>query len=144
VSTRGWHDVSASDIARMQRKAPQGAKRSKFGNVKVQAGGHSWDSKKEYEHWLSLQARAKAGEITDLDRQVRFELVVPDRVSVLAPNVERLNLVVGVYLADFVFTDHAGVRHVQDVKGGNATKTALYRWKVKHLELQDGITVEEI
>ena len=48
------------------------------------------------------------------------------------------------YIADFMFTDAIGQEHVQDVKGGSATKTALYHLKKKWLQLQSGIVIEEV
>lgn len=47
---------------------------SKYGNKKVTIGGIVFDSKKEYEHYELLCLRQAAGEITDLQRQVKFEI----------------------------------------------------------------------
>ena len=37
-----------------------------------------------------------------------------------------------------------GEEVVEDVKGGEATKTPLYRWKKKHLKAEYGISIVEV
>ena len=123
---------------RMEQEPP----RSKYHNVKVVVDGERFDSKREAQYWQELKLREKAGEITNLRRQVAFEL--------LSPSADRgfIFVVVAQYVADFVFdqTDPEGQlhQHVQDVKGGKATRTALYQLKKKWLYLQSGIEIEEI
>src|SRR5262245_29463006 len=127
MATRGWERATPRDVRDRRQPSP-----SKYRNVKVRVGGELFDSQREADYWLGLQARAVAGEITALKRQVRFPLLCP---------VEDRAVMVSSYIADFTFTDERGVRHVVDAKG---VKTALYRLKAKWLYLQDGIQIEEV
>jgi hypothetical protein len=54
-------------------KGPKG-KRNKFGARKVRTQQGTFDSQAEYSHYIKLGARQKTGQITDLQRQVRFDL----------------------------------------------------------------------
>lgn len=138
MASRGWQDVSAADIARMQRKDAPAVKPSKYRNVKIQTPDGEFDSKKEYHHWLTLKAREHAGEISVLSRQFEYELRCP--IDSEAPGA---SAVVAVYRADFRFFDEREQRWcVQDVKGGTATRTSLFALKAKWLNLQDGIVIE--
>jgi hypothetical protein len=122
VSTRGWEAVTPADLA---------AKASKYHNRPTTVDGFRFDSQREAEYWIGLQARAAAGEITGLRRQVCFPLLCPveDRASMVA-----------VYIADFVYVE-AGRRHVVDVKGH---RTQIYTLKKRWLRMQDGIEIEEV
>src|SRR5688572_24888460 len=85
--TQEWLDkyLARSDVlkeheARMAQPAP---KRPKYGNRKVtDAEGNVHDSTKEYRRWLDLSALERAGNISQLRRQVTFPLVVPDKQGV--------------------------------------------------------------
>ena len=52
---------------------------SKYKNHRVVVDGISFQSKKEANRWLELKLMAAAGEILDLRRQVRFELIPTQR-----------------------------------------------------------------
>ena len=73
-------------------------------------------SQREYQHWCVSKLREKAGEISHLERQVRFKLAIgPHHICD--------------FIADEVFTDTAtGKRVVVDVKG---VKTPVYKLKKK-------------
>lgn len=134
MAMRGWSDVTAADIARMQRKDLPAPKQSKYRNVRVEVDGLSFDSKREANQWLRLKARELAGEIRNLRRQVIFPLLAPVASS---PGV---NVEVARYVADFCFEEVSDGRLcVVDAKG---VKTALFKLKAKWLELQSGIVVE--
>ena len=124
MATRGWEH--ATGTARQPRSTP-----SKYRNVRVRIEREWFDSAKEADYWTALRARAAAGEITNLRRQVAFPL--------LCPRDDRA-VMVSTYVADFTY-DEQGTRHVVDVKG---VRTQLYRLKAKWLFLQDGLIVEEI
>ena len=49
--------------------------RSKYGNKKAKAGDLVFDSRKERDRYLKLSLLMKAGEISDLRRQVSYELI---------------------------------------------------------------------
>lgn len=105
-------------------KAP---KRQKYGNRRVEVDGVKFDSKHEGDRWAELQLLQKADHITDLRRQVPFDLKAYG------------GLRVGRYIADFVYRE-AGKEIVEDAKG---VKTALYRWKARHMLAQYGIAIRE-
>lgn len=49
-------------------------KSRQFNNVRVVVDGIKFDSKSEAERWFNLKLLEKAGEISDLKRQVRYNL----------------------------------------------------------------------
>ena len=51
----------------------------KYRNKKVEVDGILFDSKKEANRYMELKLLEKAGEITDLKRQVRYELIPRQR-----------------------------------------------------------------
>ena len=81
---------------------------SKFGNkpttIKWKGKDCSFQSQKEAHRAWELQALEKAGEITELERQVTFRLDV-NGVHVCK------------YIADFTYTDKRGNQHIEDTKG---------------------------
>ncbi|MBX5131627.1 DUF1064 domain-containing protein [Rhizobium lentis] len=98
-------------------------KRPKYGNVKVTIDGHTFDSRKEGDRYLVLKAKEKAGEISHLDVQPKFKLLING--SALKYESGRQ----AVYIADFAYFDPSiGKRIVEDVKSP-ATKTPLYKLK---------------
>jgi hypothetical protein len=98
-------------------------RRSKYGNVKT----NGFDSKREYMRYRDLLLMEKAGMISHLQTQVRFEIV---------PKTDRFR---GVhYIADFVYLDKNGDRVVEDSKG---KKTALFIVKQKLMYHVLGIEV---
>ena len=118
---KGWEHVTEADI---RQPVP-----SKYRNVRTRTpDGLTFDSRREAEYWLGLKAREKAGDISDLRRQVPFALLAPG------------NVIVAHYIADFVYR-HGGKAHVVDVKG---VKTQMYRLKKKWLDLQEGVVIEEV
>jgi hypothetical protein len=89
-------------------------------------------SKREAQVATDLAALASSGKITGLMEQVPF---------VLIPANGKLRAIR--YIADFVYHDEAGM-HVVDVKGGDATKTQVYRLKRRLMNHVLGITIEEL
>ena len=49
--------------------------RNKYGAKKTQVGGIKFDSKKEATRWMELQVLERCGEISNLQRQVKIELM---------------------------------------------------------------------
>lgn len=147
------NDVQAVVNRKADAEAGEPPKRSKYRNVRTRVGDEVFDSKREAQHWHELKLREQAGEISELRRQVSFSLFTPTNVlpAVATSGLEALQChesgivqEVARYVADFTFRDSFGVAHVQDVKGGRATQTQLYKLKKKWLELQSGIVVEEV
>jgi Protein of unknown function (DUF1064) len=118
------------------KEAEKAAKPSKYRNVKVVIDGEKFDSKREAQHWQALKLREKAGEITDIKRQVPFSLMCP------TPGDDEE---VCRYFADFTYRDVVHGRpmqlHVVDAKG---KRTPMYQLKKKWLKIQDGVTIEEV
>jgi hypothetical protein len=98
---------------------------TKYRNRKTEVDGIVFDSKAEAARWTDLRRLQQAGEITDLRRQVTFELVPAVKFfgAVRATPAIR-------YIADFGYTDVAtGKTITEDVKG---VQTRVYKIK-KHL-----------
>jgi len=116
-------------------------KQSKYHNVKVIVDGERFDSKKEAQHWAELKLRERIGDISNLRRQVPYDLRCP--VDGAYGDLDH-QAVVATYIADFVFVDSKGLTHVQDCKGGSATKTQVYMLKKRWLAIQSNIEIEEV
>lgn len=89
----------------------------KYNNKKTTVNKQTFDSKREARRFLQLKSLEKAGQIFDLQCQVKFELI-PKQDGERACN----------YIADFVYKDADGRVFVEDVKG---TKTDVYKIKKK-------------
>ena len=107
---------------------------SKYHNRKTTYYGETFDSQKEADYWLYLKAEERAGNITDLKRQMKFELVPKMSGEYRSERAVY-------YVADFTYYDKAGKWHVVDVKG---MKTELYKLKRKLMLYRKGISVEEV
>ena len=107
---------------------------NKYGSKKTTVEGVTFDSKKEAKRYQELRILEKAGAITDLQRQVKFELIPAQRIDgkVAERRVE--------YKADFVYTQD-GQTIVEDTKG---YKTKDYIIKRKLMLWVHGIRIREI
>ena len=108
---------------------------NKYGNKKTQYKGISFDSKKECEYFIYLESLEAQGEISELQRQVRFELQPSFKFK--GKTIRSI-----CYVADFTFKDKNGNLHIVDVKGGILTPE--YKMKKKMLLYKHGIEIEEI
>lgn len=124
--------LSRDDAYAMRRAAKQ--TRGKYGNQPTSVQGIEFDSKAEARRYIALQAMEKAGEISDLQRQVVFELAP----SVTVAGRKRPPLR---YLADFTYRAKDGTLTVEDVKGA---VTDAYRIKRHLMAAVHGIEVKEI
>lgn len=112
--------------------------RSKYGAIPTEVDGVRFASKKEARRYGELKLLERAGEIHSLELQPRFPLLVPSRGH--GGPWDRAHI--GDYVADFRYREGPrGLLRIEDVKG---MKTALYRWKKKHVEAQYGIEIREI
>jgi hypothetical protein len=103
-------------------------KPSKYRNEKVTVDGHRFDSRAEGARYWDLRQLERAGEISDLELQPVYPLLVN-------------GVKVGVYRADFRYLDHHGNNVVvEDVKG---MPTAVYRLKKRMILAQYGIEIRE-
>ena len=108
--------------------------RTKFNNQKIVTPDGKFDSKKEYKRWLELKEMEAQGKITNLMRQVPFELVPHQK-----HNGKVIELAVK-YYADFTY-EVDGVRIVEDTKG---VKTDVYKIKRKLMLERYGIRIKEV
>ena len=108
---------------------------SKYRNMKITADGLTFDSRKEYFRWHELSLLEKAGVISGLQRQVRYELLPSQKVD--GKVVERPVH----YIADFVYQED-GQTVVEDIKPP-ATKTPVYVVKRKLMLQKHGIRIRE-
>lgn len=124
--------------------------RIKYYNKKTEVDGVTFDSKREAKRYMELRILEKAGEITDLQRQVKFELIPDQREKtceiytkgprkgepkpgkVIERRVE--------YIADFVYTQD-GQTVVEDTKG---FRTKDYIIKRKLMLYRHGIRIREV
>ena len=110
----------------------------KYRNRKTQIENIVFDSKKEAQRYCELKLLEKKGEISQLQRQVPFELIPAE----VGADKKKLRSIV--YIADFVYlTDKDGVprKHIEDVKG---VKTAVYRLKKRLMWHLYRINIEEV
>lgn len=107
-------------------------KKSKYHNKKITVNGETFDSLKEYRRYCELCLLERAGEISELQRQVKYELIPvqrePDTVGVRG-GVKQGKVIEKpcCYIADFVYMEN-GVKVVEDTKG---VKTDAYKIKKK-------------
>lgn len=106
---------------------------AKYHNRKVTRDGETFDSVKEYRRFCELRLLEKAGAVTDLQRQVKFELIPAQRID--GKVAERACS----YVADFVYVEN-GQQVVEDTKG---MRTQEYRLKRKLLLWVHGIRIRE-
>ena len=122
-------------------------KKSKYHNRKITVDGITFDSQKEANRWRELKLLEKAGEITELQRQVKFKLIPTIREPVCEMSrqgkfkkgkvIERECS----YVADFVYKNKAGFQIVEDVKG---VRTKEYILKRKMMLYFHHIRIQEI
>lgn len=135
--------MSGARPIRISRLRPTGVR-----GRKVRLDGFVFDSQAEALRYGELRLLEKAGEILALEVHPSFPLTV--KVD------ETTRAVLGRYEADFRYAVRhpAGVETViEDVKGarrgragkkGWSTRTALYRWKKKHVEAEHGVEIREV
>ena len=123
---------------------------NKYGNKKITVDGETFDSRREYKRFKELQILERAGEISDLRRQVQF-LLIPaqyEEYERYGKNGQRLTNGRRCverecsYLADFVYKDTAtGRKVVEDTKG---VRTKDYIIKRKLMLYKHGIKIKEV
>lgn len=129
-----------------------GAGNNKYNAHKTEVDGKTFDSHKEAARYLQLEMLEKAGEIKDLQRQVKFVLIPtqrePDTIGKRGGKKpgklieQELS-----YIADFVYTDTAtGQQVVEDVKGykGDGSAYKVFTIKRKLMLYLKGIRIIEI
>ena len=108
---------------------------SKYHSRKTEIDGIIFDSKKEANRYCELKLMERAGEITDLRRQVRYEINQPYEIA--GKKIRGIY-----YVADFVYYDNeTGEPIVEDVKG---MRTDVYKIKKKLFESKYNIEIKEV
>ena len=99
-------------------------------NKKIVVDGIKFDSKKEARRYQALLLMQRAGKISDLELQPKFELVKSVKFSGDARAKPAVR-----YFADFAYTDTAtGKRIVEDVKSPVTKEKPYYKMK-RHMML---------
>lgn len=101
---------------------------NKYHSKKIKTDEGIFDSKYEYEEWTRLKFLEKAGEIYNLERQVKIELLPHFRT-----NQEMIRSIT--YIADFIYIDK-GIRCIVDTKGF-PTKDYILKKKLLLFKLED-------
>lgn len=107
---------------------------SKYGNKKVVVNGIQFDSKREARRYLDLKAMETAGQIQNLQLQVRYELIPSQRID--GKVVEKPVY----YIADFQYEQN-GETIVEDTKGHRTDKYIIKRKLMLHVH---GIRIREV
>lgn len=111
--------------------------RSKYGAKRTEVDGIVFHSLKEATRYQELRLLERAGEISGLELQPRYELTVQGAR-------------IGRYIGDFRYLEWRtgsmravlGPRRVvvEDVKG---MQTPMYRWKKRHMLAEHGVDIRE-
>lgn len=117
------------------RRMPIYRKANKYKNKPIEIDGHTFPSRKEAQTYCQLRYLAMAGEITELQLQVPFELQPKFTNRRTGKTIRAIK-----YIADFVYKDKAGQMHIVDAKG---YRTEVYEIK-KKMMLYRGYEVEEV
>lgn len=115
------------------RDHPKARKHQKYRNRVTETDDGRFDSEAEYRHWCHLKVRQRVGEISDLKRQVVFELA--PAVVIQGPKRPPIR-----YIADMTYLED-GKTVVADVKGA---VTPEYRMKRHLMKAVHGIDIKEI
>lgn len=121
---------------------------NKYLNKRTEVDGIVFDSKREARYYLVLKDRLAKGEISNLRRQVSYELIpavykeeivhLKTKDKVVRKMIQRAIT----YRADFVYVDNTdGTEKVIDVKG---LRTKEYCLKRKMMLALKGISIIEI
>lgn len=127
----------------------------KYHNIKTKTfDGIEFDSSKEARRWNELKLLERAGEITNLQRQVKYTLIPSQYETIERYSKDGKRLKDGTklierecsYIADFVYVDNrTGETVVEDVKGyQQGTAYSLFKIKRKLMLYLRKIRIKEI
>jgi hypothetical protein len=123
---------------------------AKYNNKKITVNGIVFDSHKEARRYGELRLLERSGAITNLARQVEYELIPVQKQTIEYTDKKgktRHKTIVleraVKYIADFVYYDKNGQMVVEDVKS-SATKTKEYILKRKLMLYMYGIKISEV
>lgn len=124
--------------------------KAKYNARKTTVDGITFDSAREARRYSELLLLVKAGEISDLRRQVKFELIPaqrePDTTGPRGGTIKGKLIERGIsYIADFTYRDKAGRFQVEDVKGyKDGGAYSIYTVKRKLMLWRYGIRIREV
>ncbi|MCK5132674.1 MAG: DUF1064 domain-containing protein [Candidatus Sabulitectum sp.] len=104
---------------------------SKYNARRTLYDGVWFDSQKEQQRYVQLKLMLKAGKITDLELQPRYDIHVNNKYICF-------------YKADFSYNDENTNLVVEDVKSPMTAKLPVYRLKKKLLRACHGIDIVEV
>lgn len=108
----------------------------KYHNIKTEADGYIFDSRKEARRWNELKLWERCGGIENLRRQVRYTLINGQRWRDGKKHRDTT------YVADFVYTiSDTGELVVEDVKG---VRTQAYKIKRELMKQIYDIEIKEV
>lgn len=107
--------------------------KAKYKNVKTEQDGIKFDSKREATWFHRLSLRERAGEISNLRRQVAYEIAPAVMLDGRKRPARK-------YVADFVYVEN-GAEVVADAKG---FRTEMYRFKRHLMRAVHGIEIKEL
>lgn len=113
---------------------------SKLKNKKTEVDGITFASKREAKRYLELKAMQEAGEVTELQLQVKFPLLPKQRTA------EGKAIRAVDYVADFVYMKD-GQKIVEDSKGyrnPQAASYAIFVLKKKMMKYFHNIDIMEV
>ena len=112
---------------------------SKYHARKTVVDGVEFDSRKEAKRWQELRLLEKAGAISNLKRQVRFELIPAQRDKKTGKVIERACS----YIADFCYTERNGAWEDYVVEDAKGYRTDAYKIKRKLMLQEYGVRIRE-
>lgn len=116
--------MTAQEFREFMRNPKQEPKENKYHAHKTEVDGITFDSKKESRQWKELCMLEASGGISNLRRQVSFELQ-SKYTNNKGEHIRAIN-----YVADFVY-EKGGKTYVQDTKG---VRTDVFKIKKKLFE----------
>jgi hypothetical protein len=112
-------------------KAEKHGRIPRSSKAKRTVGGIVFDSMAEAKRYVLLCDMQRAGQISHLTLQPKYQLLVDGSL-------------IGHYIADFEYLNKTGQLIVEDVKSIFTRKDPLYRRNRKHMMAQYGIEVMEV
>lgn len=118
---------------------------NKYRNQKCEIDGIIFDSKKEANRYNELKLLVRTGEISDLQRQVKYVLIPQYRETILDkkgnPKPGKVIERECDYIADFVYKDKDGNMIVEDTKGFRTTDYKIKRKLMLHVH---NVRIQEV
>ena len=120
----------ADDVARMRGKKPR------YRNEPITVDGEKFASKKQYARWCQLKMMEQSGKISNLRREVPFELAPSVTLDGKKKPAVR-------YFADAVYVED-GVAVIEDTKSPITRCDPVYRIKKHLMKSVLGIEIREV